>query len=56
VVARLLEKYRGQALTESPAFSEGEATPQGRLILPDRAGGMGPMYVARIRKAGAKVV
>jgi 16S rRNA (cytosine1407-C5)-methyltransferase len=51
VVARLLEKYRGQALPEDPVFSEGEATQHGRLILPDRSGGMGPMYVARIRKS-----
>jgi 16S rRNA (cytosine1407-C5)-methyltransferase len=50
VVSRLLEKYGGQALSESPAFSEGEATKHGRLILPDRSGGMGPMYVARFRK------
>jgi 16S rRNA (cytosine1407-C5)-methyltransferase len=51
VVARLLEKYRGEALLEEPAFSEGEPTQHGRLILPDRSRGMGPMYVARFRKA-----
>jgi 16S rRNA (cytosine1407-C5)-methyltransferase len=50
VVSRLLEKYGGEALVEKPPFAEGEATQHGRLILPDRAGGMGPMYVARIRK------
>jgi 16S rRNA (cytosine1407-C5)-methyltransferase len=51
VVSRLLEKYGAQALQEEPGFSEGEATQQGRIILPDRSGGMGPMYVARFRKA-----
>ena len=53
VVSRLLEKYGDQALLEGPAFSEGEPTRHGRLILPDISGGMGPMYVAWIRKAGA---
>jgi 16S rRNA (cytosine1407-C5)-methyltransferase len=50
VVSRLLEKYGGAAFLEQPPFAEGEATEHGRLILPDRAGGMGPMFVARIRK------
>jgi 16S rRNA (cytosine1407-C5)-methyltransferase len=54
VVRRLLEKYGGEAFLEEPPFSEGEATQHGRLILPDRAGGMGPMYVARIRKAAPR--
>jgi 16S rRNA (cytosine1407-C5)-methyltransferase len=54
VVSRLLEKYGAEALTEEPAFSEGEPTQHGRLILPDRSGGMGPMYVARLRKAAAE--
>jgi 16S rRNA (cytosine1407-C5)-methyltransferase len=53
VVSRLLEKRRGEALPEEPAFSEGEPTQHGRIILPDRSGGMGPMYVARIRKAAS---
>ena len=53
VVSRLLEKYGGEALVEEPAFSEGEPTQHGRLILPDRSGGMGPMYVARFRKGSS---
>jgi 16S rRNA (cytosine1407-C5)-methyltransferase len=53
VVSRLLEKYGDEALLEKPGFAEGEATQHGRLILPDRSGGMGPMYVARLRKAGS---
>jgi 16S rRNA (cytosine1407-C5)-methyltransferase len=55
VAARLLEKYGGEALSEGPAFAEGEATQHGRLILPDRSGGMGPMYVARFRKAPSQL-
>jgi 16S rRNA (cytosine1407-C5)-methyltransferase len=51
VVSRLLEKYGDQALPEAPLFPEGESTKHGRLILPDQSGGMGPMYVARFRKA-----
>jgi 16S rRNA (cytosine1407-C5)-methyltransferase len=56
VVSRLLEKYGGNALPERPAFSEGEATQHGRMILPDRSGGMGPMYVARFRKASSETI
>jgi 16S rRNA (cytosine1407-C5)-methyltransferase len=56
VVSRLLEKYGNEALVENPAFAEGEETQHGRIILPDRAGGMGPMYVARIRKATRETV
>jgi 16S rRNA (cytosine1407-C5)-methyltransferase len=51
VASRLLEKYGAEVIPEEPGFSEGEATQQGRIILPDRTGGMGPMYVARFRKA-----
>jgi 16S rRNA (cytosine1407-C5)-methyltransferase len=54
VVSRLLEKYGNEALVESPAFTEGEETKHGRIILPDRAGGMGPMYVARFRRSHAR--
>jgi 16S rRNA (cytosine1407-C5)-methyltransferase len=50
VAGRLLEKY-GAALTlDRPDFAEGEDTRFGRIILPDRCGGRGPMYVARFYK------
>jgi len=49
-VSRLLEKYGGEIELDEADFSEGEKTAYGRLILPDAAGGMGPMYVARFRK------
>jgi 16S rRNA (cytosine1407-C5)-methyltransferase len=50
VVSRLFSKYGEDAVQEEPGFTEGEKTPYGRLILPDACGGMGPMYVARVRK------
>ncbi|QQO07477.1 16S rRNA methyltransferase [Breznakiella homolactica] len=50
VAARLMKKYSPGLELDRPDFSEGEETEFGRLILPDRAGGMGPMYVARFRK------
>jgi 16S rRNA (cytosine1407-C5)-methyltransferase len=50
VAARLAEKYGSEAVLDEPDFPEGEKTEFGRLILPDTAGGMGPMYVARFRK------
>jgi 16S rRNA (cytosine1407-C5)-methyltransferase len=52
VVSRLAAKYRGGAVLDFPGFPEGERTEYGRLILPDTARGIGPMYVARFRKAG----
>jgi 16S rRNA (cytosine1407-C5)-methyltransferase len=51
VVSRLVEKYEDTVLPDPPEFSEGEETRYGRILLPDRCGGMGPMYVARFRKA-----
>jgi 16S rRNA (cytosine1407-C5)-methyltransferase len=54
VMARLFEKYGSGVLMDEPDFTEGEKTRYGRLILPDTSGGMGPMYVARVRKASAE--
>jgi 16S rRNA (cytosine1407-C5)-methyltransferase len=51
-VSRLLEKYAGEAELDEVDFALGEKTRFGRLILPDESGGMGPMYVARVRKGG----
>jgi 16S rRNA (cytosine1407-C5)-methyltransferase len=50
VALRLLKKYRDEVAVDEGAFSEGEKTQFGRLLLPDASGGMGPMYVARFRK------
>jgi len=51
-VSRLLQKYAGAVELDEPDFTEGEKTKYGRLILPDALDRMGPMYVARFRKAG----
>ena len=51
-VSRLLEKYSSVIELDEPDFTLGEKTRYGRLILPDESGGMGPMYVARLRKLG----
>ncbi|MDR1107694.1 MAG: 16S rRNA methyltransferase [Spirochaetaceae bacterium] len=50
VVSRLLKKYREELVLEAVDFSEGEATSFGRILLPDVAEGMGPLYVARFSK------
>ncbi|AEF80125.1 16S rRNA methyltransferase [Leadbettera azotonutricia] len=50
VLARLFEKYGSEIIADDPDIAEGEKTAHGRLILPDKDNGMGPMYVARIRK------
>jgi 16S rRNA (cytosine1407-C5)-methyltransferase len=51
-VARLLKKWGGRIQVEGPEGGAWEPRALGSLILPDRAGGAGPLYVARLRKAG----
>jgi 16S rRNA (cytosine1407-C5)-methyltransferase len=51
VASHLQKKYGSAALLDVPDFTEGKRTAFGRLILPDRDGGMGPMYIARFQKA-----
>lgn len=48
--ARLMKKYRDEIEINPLDIPGGEKTEYGRLILPDRSGGMGPMYIARFRK------
>jgi 16S rRNA (cytosine1407-C5)-methyltransferase len=55
VLQRLFEKYLSAAVPEEAAFWEGEKTRYGRIILPDAQGGMGPMYIARVRKRKQQV-
>jgi 16S rRNA (cytosine1407-C5)-methyltransferase len=50
VASRLVQKYGDQTVLDRPDFAEGEETPLGRIILPDRSDGIGPMYVARFGK------
>ncbi|MDR0389836.1 MAG: 16S rRNA methyltransferase [Spirochaetaceae bacterium] len=49
-VSRLLAKYKEDVIIDEPDFAEGEKTLYGRIILPDTAEGMGPLYVARFLK------
>jgi 16S rRNA C967 or C1407 C5-methylase (RsmB/RsmF family) len=53
VVARAAGRYAAALAFERPEYrgpGEAEATEYGLSILPDRAGGAGPMYVSRMRK------
>jgi 16S rRNA (cytosine1407-C5)-methyltransferase len=50
VVQRLTAKYGEELILDVPDFTGGEKTKYGRIILPDRAQGMGPLYVARFGK------
>jgi 16S rRNA (cytosine1407-C5)-methyltransferase len=54
VAARLSAKYGAAVMLDPPDFTDGEKTAYGRIILPDRCGGAGPMYVARFRKQQTK--
>ena len=53
VAARFEARYGGKVSLDRPDFREGEDTGYGRIILPDAAGGAGPMYVARFHKCSA---
>ncbi|MDA8427504.1 MAG: 16S rRNA methyltransferase [Treponema sp.] len=50
VVARLKAKYGGLFDFDTPGADRGEAAGPGLLILPDRSGGAGPIFVCRIVK------
>jgi 16S rRNA (cytosine1407-C5)-methyltransferase len=52
VAERLIKKYGSELTTDEADFEEGEKTRYGRIILPDRSGGMGPIYTARFIKEG----
>ena len=60
VVARATARYRDRLFIEKPELlgrarsselAGAEETEYGLMILPDRAGGSGPMFVCRMRKA-----
>lgn len=54
VVARAADRYGSGLVFERPSYAgpgEAEETRFGLAILPDRAGGAGPMYVCRMRQA-----
>lgn len=50
-IDRLFKKYKGQfEMDTGEALPGAEPTKHGIIFLPDRAGGAGPLYFARIRK------
>ena len=51
VVERLLAKRGDGVSLDPPQLSGSEATKYGLISLPDRAGGSGPLYVCKLRKA-----
>jgi 5-methylcytosine rRNA methyltransferase NSUN4 len=53
VLAKLFAKYPDAAKIVPVSIEEGSSTAYGRLILPDADGGMGPMYIACLRKRPA---
>ncbi len=53
IIARLDAKHGGRLRFDAPECEEGERTAYGVLVLPDRSGGAGPMYVCRVFKTEA---
>jgi 16S rRNA C967 or C1407 C5-methylase (RsmB/RsmF family) len=51
VAARLAAKDGEGLCFDPPDSGRGERTEYGLLLMPDRSGGAGPMYVCRVRKA-----
>jgi len=54
VVARLAAKHGTSLAFDPPSLDRGERTEHGLIVLPDRAGGAGPMYVCRVWKRSRK--
>ncbi len=52
VVRKLLRKQAGRVEVDHPRARLGEPTELGWILLPDRAGGLGPIYFSRVRKIG----
>ncbi|MEI6388133.1 MAG: hypothetical protein WCQ50_16010, partial [Spirochaetota bacterium] len=50
VVGRLRQKWGDAVAIDAPTGGAWEAGAFGSFLLPDRAGGQGPLYVARLRK------
>ncbi len=53
VIRRLVHKYGGRFNVTETSIAHGEPTEFGRILLPDRAEGMGPLFVCRICKKPA---
>ena len=53
VIAKLVKRHGSECQLLLPDSTIGEATEYGRIILPDQADGMGPIYYASVTKASA---
>lgn len=53
VIRRLVNKYGGRFDVSETGISHGEPTEFGRILLPDQAEGMGPMFVCKLRRKPA---
>jgi 16S rRNA (cytosine1407-C5)-methyltransferase len=56
VVARLDDKYGGLFAFDTPSCDRGESAGPGIIILPDRSGGAGPLFVCRIKKRASSAL
>ena len=50
IVARFMKKHPGEAEEIGVELEGGEKRKHGMIVLPDKAGGRGPLYVAKLRK------
>lgn len=50
IIARLMKKHPGEIRELPIALEYGEEREHGAIVLPDRSGGRGPMYVALLEK------
>ena len=50
IIERFMQKHPGEAEEIEIELTDGERLRHGMIVLPDRAGGRGPMYAAKLRK------
>ena len=51
IVARFMKKHPGEAEELQVSLENGEKREYGTIVLPDSAGGRGPLFVAKLRKS-----
>ncbi len=51
IVARFMRKHPGEAEELQVSLENGEKREYGTIVLPDSAGGRGPLFVAKLRKS-----
>ena len=50
IIERFMQRHPGEAEEIEIELTDGERLSHGMIVLPDRAGGRGPMYAAKLRK------